>query len=79
MVVDLIKSKVYLGKSMAKVRKELGEATGYFENDGIYSYILTPESKSNDEAKEVWQVVFLPDSTWKKVKEIKIHKNCCSK
>ena len=79
MVVDLIKSKAYLEKSLKKVREDLGEPTGFYENDGIAAYILTPEVSPKSEQKaDVWQVIFLPSKDWKTVKKIKIHKNCCS-
>lgn len=79
MVGDLIKSKTYIGKPLKKVREDLGEPTGFYENDGISAYILTPETSSKTERKkDVWQVIFLPSKDWKTVKEVKIHKNCCS-
>lgn len=78
MVVDMIKSGVYKQKLLRQVIKELGDPTGYYENDGIPAYLLTPESdKKTDIKDDVWQVVFIPDKSWKKVEEVKIHKNCC--
>lgn len=79
MVVDLIKSKAYVGRSLKKVREDLGEPNGYYENDGIAAYILTPETSTKSKQKEnVWQVIFLPSKDWKTIREVKIHKNCCS-
>jgi hypothetical protein len=79
MTANLIKSGYYIGKPFKKVLEDLGTSTGYFQNDGIPSYIITPESKTKNEKKEVWQIVFIPDDKWQKVKEVKIHKNCCNK
>ena len=62
-----------------KVRSDLGEPDGYYENDGIAAYILTPELSAKSKPKaNVWQVIFLPSKNWKTVREVKIHKNCCS-
>lgn len=76
MSVSLILSKRFIGKPLKSVREELGAPDGYFENDTIPAYILTPDSK--DKKTDVWQLIFLPDRDWKKVDEVKIHKNCCS-
>lgn len=75
MVVDLIKSKKFIGKSLAEVRGQLGEPDGYFQNDAIPTYFLSSPSK--DKKTDVWQLVFSPDKDFKNVKEVKIHKNCC--
>jgi hypothetical protein len=76
MSVSLILSKRFIGKPLKSVRDELGSPDGYFENDAIPAYILTPDSK--DKKTDVWQLIFLPDKDWKKIDEVKIHKNCCS-
>lgn len=75
MVVDLIKSKKFIGKSLADVKAQLGESDGYFQNDAIPTYFISPSSK--DKKAEAWQLVFSPDKDFKLVKEVKIHKNCC--
>ena len=77
MVVDLIRSKYFIGKPLKKVRTQLGKSKGYFENDGIEAYLITPSPEKRGSKKEMWQIIFLPDNEWKKVDEVKIHKNCC--
>jgi hypothetical protein len=77
MAMFLITSKRFVGKPLASVRAELGASTGYYVNDGIPSYIITPEQPKGGKRVDVWQIVFLPDKDWKKVDEVKIHKNCC--
>ena len=74
MVVSLLESKEFIGIGLQEVKLTLGEPDGYFQNDQIPAYFLTRPEKDK---KEIWQVVFIPDSDWKKVKEVKIHKNCC--
>lgn len=74
MAVSLISSKAYIDKPLSSVRKELGDPDGYFENDGIPAYIISPESNTG---KELWQIIFIPDEKWERVKEVRIHKNCC--
>lgn len=74
MAADLILTKAFVGKPLTSVRELLGAPDGYFENDAIPAYII-----SNDKAKkDIWQIVFLPDKDWKKIEEVKIHKNCCN-
>ena len=70
MVVDLISSNHYIGRPFSDVKKDLGNHDGYFENDAIPAYILT--EKTN---KVVWQLVFIPDDKWEKVRSVEIRKN----
>jgi len=70
MAVDLITSKYYIGKPFADVKKDLGGHDGYFENDAIPAYILTDKT-----SKVVWQLVFIPDDKWEKVRSVEIRKN----
>ncbi len=74
MAVDLIRSKKYLGKPFIQVRQELGEWDGYFQTDSIPAYSI---ESARSGSKEAWLLVFLPDSSGKKVGEIKILKECC--
>ena len=73
MAADLIFKKTFVGKPIKSVLDMLGSPDGYFENKGIPAYIISP----NITKKDIWQIVFLPDEDWKKVDEVKIHKNCC--
>jgi hypothetical protein len=74
MVVDLIRSKSYLEKPLKKVIEDLGSPDGYYKNDGIPAYLLVKtEKKSKQET--IWQVVFIPDKEWKKVRAVEIRKN----
>ena len=73
MTADLILKKHFVGKPLTVVTQELGAPDGYYENDQIPAYIISKKEK------DIWQVVFLPDSEWKNVAEVLIHKNCCAK
>ncbi len=73
MVVDLIRSKKYIGRSIGEVRKELGEWEGYFNSDEIPAFIF--ESKRAG-SQDTWQVLFFPDREGR-ITEVRIHKNCC--
>ena len=70
MAVDLISSKSYVGKPFDDVKRDLGNHDGYFENDAIPAYILTDKT-----SKIVWQLVFIPDDKWEKVRSVEIRKN----
>ncbi len=73
MAVDLIRSKIFLGKTTAKVREDLGSQDGHFFSDYYPAYILNEGWKSK---VDTWQLLFLIDQK-KQVKEVVIHKNCC--
>ena len=70
MVVDLISSDHYIGKPFSDIKKDLGSHDGYFENDAIPAYILTEKN-----SKVVWQLVFIPDDKWEKIRIVEIRKN----
>jgi hypothetical protein len=74
MAVDLIKSRLYIGKDFPTVEKELGRGDGYFESNSVPAYMIEEKKKP---APEAWQIVFLPDKTGNHVGDTKIHKNCC--
>ena len=74
MAVGLIKSKTFLGKSPEAVKAELGPYTGYFFSDRIPAYLLNEGWKKNE---NTWSLVFLSTVTGK-IKDVRIHKNCCS-
>lgn len=76
MAVDIIKKNLYVGKPMKLVREELGDPDSYFFSDTIFAYKIMPFPGEN---KENWHLVFIPDENLEKVKEVKIHKKCCSK
>jgi hypothetical protein len=73
MAADLVLKKSFVGRPLKSVAQLLGTPDGYFENKGVPAYIISPDI----DKKDVWQLVFLPDKDWKKVDEVKIHKNCC--
>lgn len=76
MAVDIVKRKLYVGKNMLLVRKELGTPDSYFFSDTIYAYKIMPFPGKN---KKNWHLVFIPDDKLEKVKEVRIHKKCCYK
>jgi len=61
---------------MLTVREALGVPDGYFFSDTILAYQI---QKYSSNKKESWQLIFVPDETGLKVKEVKIHKKCCYK
>ncbi len=73
MAADLVQKKALVGKTFKQVTELLGPPDGYFQNDGIPAYIISPETGKRD----TWQLVFIPNNDWTKVEEVKIHKNCC--
>jgi len=77
MSVDLIKSKVMLGKTPEETKKILGEFTGYYWNHNVPAYIIEEGVIKPNELKmtgDVWQLVFLLNKSGT-VEEVKIHKN----
>jgi hypothetical protein len=74
MAADMILKKEFIGKPFNSVRELLGSPDGYFENDAIPAYIISQDV----DKKDTWQIIFLPDKNWKKIDEVKIHKNCCN-
>jgi hypothetical protein len=75
MAYDLIKSRIYIGKSRLDVVKELGPGDGYYFSGMIPAYIINDPPKKGD---DVWQIVFLIDKDGA-VTEVAVHKNCCDK
>lgn len=73
MAASLIHSKKYIGKTVETVLSELGDPDGYYFSETVPAYVIERKSKP----KEVWQLVFLPDSKKHLIEEVKIHKNCC--
>jgi hypothetical protein len=73
MAYDLVKSKLYIGKSRLDVTKDLGPGDGYYFSGMIPAYILNDPAHKGD---DVWQLVFLIDNTGK-VTEVVVHQNCC--
>jgi len=71
MVVDLIKSKYFIGRDTNVVREELGAYSGFFWSDTIPVYIIEEKSEKNP---KTWQIVFLIDQNWK-ITEIRIQNN----
>jgi len=75
MVSSLIEGKTLVGKPLSEIRPLLGEFSGHYWNDNIPTYIVEEGWKTNS---DTWQLVFLPGQN-QTVREIKIHKNCCSR
>ncbi len=74
MAADLVLKKTFVGKPLKSVTELLGSPDGYFENDAVPAYVISADVTR----KDTWQIIFLPDKDWKKVDEVKIHKNCCN-
>lgn len=75
MAADLIKNrKVFIGKSVAEIRNQLGPNSGYFFTDQLPAYTISEGWKKNE---NTWQIVFLLGFNGK-IKDVRIHRNCCS-
>jgi hypothetical protein len=74
MASSLIQTKVFIGKTPAQVRNALGAYTGYFFSDQVPAYQLDDGWRRNS---NTWNLVFIPALNGK-IKEVRIHKNCCS-
>lgn len=73
MAVNLIKGKLFQGKKASEVKTDLGPFTGHFWSSSVPAYLIEEGWISNSDS---WQIVFLLDDSGK-VKEVRIHKNCC--
>jgi hypothetical protein len=76
MASNLIKSKILVNKPLKDIRTLLGNYTGYYFSDLIPAYAI---GDLNPNRTETWQIVLIPDSDSKVIKEVKIHKKCCYK
>lgn len=76
LAVDLLENKQFVGKKMLDIRNELGTPDGYYFSDTILAYKI---QALKDKGHESWQLIFIPDDNIEKVKEIRIHKECCTK
>ena len=73
MAVSLIKKKQFIGKTSTQVKESLGEFSGHFWSHNIPTYLI---EEGWNQKLDTWQLVFLLDEAGK-VKEVRIHKNCC--
>jgi len=73
MAVSLIKKKQFIGKTSTQVKEALGEFSGHFWSHNIPTYLI---EEGWNQKLDTWQLVFLLDEAGK-VKEVRIHKNCC--
>ena len=73
MAANLIKGNRFQGKKASEVKAALGSFTGYFWSSSVPAYLIEEGWTLNSDS---WQLVFLLDNSGK-VKEIRIHKNCC--
>ena len=74
MVVDIIKSKRFLGQPMDFVTRQLGPETGdYYYNDGHQTYKLTDRDRKNTN----WILTVLSDNS-RNAEKVFIRKSCCS-
>lgn len=75
MAYAMITNKKFLGRSPIDVKKELGQASGYYFSDSYLTYLI-PENQPKE--NEIWQIVFLL-SKERTISEVIVHKNCCYK
>ena len=74
MAFSLIKGKSFVGRTTEEVKNTLGNFTGYFWSNSVPAYLIDEGWTKNLDS---WQIVFLIDDSGK-VKEVKVHKNCCN-
>lgn len=75
MAYSMMTNKKFLGRSPLDIKKDLGQASGYYFSDSYLTYLI-PESPANE--NEIWQIVFLLNKE-RTVSEVIVHKNCCYK
>ncbi|MBC7742911.1 MAG: hypothetical protein H7061_11990 [Bdellovibrionaceae bacterium] len=73
MAASILRDQTLIGKSADSIRQVLGDPDGFFYIDAYPAYLI---QEGHSKSEETWQLVFLLDSKFK-VKEIKVHKNCC--
>ena len=73
MAASLLKGNQFQGKKASDVKAALGPFTGHFWSSSVPAYLIEEGWPSNADS---WQIVFLLDNSGK-VKEIRVHKNCC--
>lgn len=72
MVVDLIKSKKFVGEDLDKLTDQLGSKNGdYYNYDTNITYRLTEENNAD------WILTFIPGDNGK-IERVFIRKSCCS-
>ena len=72
MVVDLIKSKKFIGVDLTKLTDLLGDKNGdYYNYDTNITYKLTEKNNAD------WILTFIPDDSGK-IERVFIRKSCCS-
>lgn len=65
--------KHFVGKTVPELREMLGEQTGYYRLDMFPAYLIEEGKVQGDES---WQILFLLGDEYR-IREIKVHKNCC--
>ncbi|MFM8312796.1 MAG: hypothetical protein ACKOA8_00765, partial [Deltaproteobacteria bacterium] len=73
MAASLLNGKLFQGKKASEIKTALGPFTGHFWSSSVPAYLIEEGWTLNSDS---WQLVFLLDNSGK-VKEIRIHKNCC--
>ncbi|MBI2606937.1 MAG: hypothetical protein HYW49_12760 [Deltaproteobacteria bacterium] len=76
MAVSLIETQAFLGRSREEVRDSLGDFSGYYRSGSFPAYIIHEGWQKKGE--DTWQLVFLLNMN-RKIKAVKIHKNCCDR
>jgi hypothetical protein len=72
MVVDLIKSKKFIGEDLNKLTDQLGSKNGdYYNYDTNITYRLTEKNNAD------WILTFIPGDNGK-IERVFIRKSCCS-
>jgi hypothetical protein len=71
--VILKNKKLFIGKFVLDLRKELGDPDGFYFRDVFPAYMIQEIEDGNSES---WQIVFLLNKE-RKVDDVIIHKNCC--
>lgn len=74
MAASLQKGNHFVGKTPNEIKATLGPFTGHFWSGMVPAYLIEEGWNLNSDS---WQLVFLLDDAGK-VKEIRIHKNCCN-
>jgi hypothetical protein len=76
MAYSILKNpKLFKGKLVTDIRKELGDPDGFYFTDIFPAYMI---SRAKTDQEDSWQIVFLLNKD-RKVDKVIVHKNCCDR
>ncbi len=74
MAYNIMTDKAYVGKSVEEIRELFGITDGFYFIDTYPAYLI---QERKIQKNETWQIVFRLNGKYK-VRDIIVHKNCCT-